>query len=131
MILQGAACFCLCAASENENCVIRRFLEGMSVFLRQGVSKCCLEVLSTERLPKDPKKHPRSLSSPCSFFGSNIGTSATSPRPGQLPPTVQSPEAERRGLTLSLYGRLVKAGDPKERDGSKNTGTLLVCLVFF
>ncbi|CAJ1339362.1 unnamed protein product [Effrenium voratum] len=28
----------------------------------------------------------------------------------QLPPTVQSPEAERRGLTLSLYGRLVKEG---------------------
>eukprot|EP00435_Cladocopium_sp_Y103_P024304 s3785_g5.t5 len=28
----------------------------------------------------------------------------------QLPPTVQSPEAERRGLSLSLYGRLVKEG---------------------
>lgn len=28
----------------------------------------------------------------------------------QLPPTVQSQEAERRGLTLSLYGRLVQEG---------------------
>jgi hypothetical protein len=28
----------------------------------------------------------------------------------QLPPTVQSEEAEQRGLTLSLYGRLVRQG---------------------